>query len=72
VTEVATGEVLLDGERRREEIELVEPPAGLADVRRHLVPVPELRLEVRNPLVVDHEPRRGERLEPRVDLLGIV
>ena len=72
MAEVAAREVLLDRERRREQVELVEPAPGLADVGRDLVAAPELRLEVGMPVVVDHEARRRERLEPLVDRLGVV
>jgi hypothetical protein len=72
VPEVAAGEVLLDRERRRQQVELVEPAARGGDVGRDLVAAPELRLEVGVPVVVDHEPRGRERLEALVDLLGIV
>ena len=37
-----------------------------------VVAVPELGLEVGDPLVVDHEPRGGERLKALVDLLRVV
>ena len=72
MAEIATREVLLDREGRGQEVELVEAAAGRADVRRDLVAVPELGLEIGDPLVVDDEPRGCERLETLVDLLRVV
>jgi hypothetical protein len=72
VPEVALVEVLVDGEGRREEIEFLHALAGGADVRGHLVAVPELGLEIGEELVVDHELRLRERGEPLEDLTWVV
>ena len=70
VTQVVLVDELLDGERGREQPELVEPPAGLGDRIRDLVAVPQLRLEIGPELVVDHEPRAREGREPPDDSFG--
>ena len=67
MAEVALADQLLHGERRREEAELVEPPARLGDGGGDLVAVPQLGLQVGPELVVDHEPRARERREPPDD-----
>ena len=70
VAQVVLVDELLDGERGGEQPELVEPPAGLRDGSGDLVTVPQLRLEIGPELVVDHEPRASERLEPPDDRVG--
>ena len=72
VAEVALVEELVHRERRRQEVELAHPLAGSADVGRDLVTVPELGLEVRDELVVDHELRLRERREPLEHLGRVV
>jgi len=68
VVEVALVEVVLDRERRGQEVERVEPLARARQALRHLVAVPQLRLEVGVPDVVDHEVALGERREPFRDV----
>ena len=70
--EVPPGEVVLDGERRRQQVELVEPPSRLGEVHGHVVSVPELGLEIGYPLVVDHEARGRQGLEALIDRRGIL
>jgi hypothetical protein len=48
-------------ERRGQEIELLHAAAGLGELDRVLVAVPELGLQVGHELVVDHQLRLGER-----------
>ena len=72
VAEVALVEVLVHGERRGEQVELLHPLACGADVGGDLVAVPELRLEIGNELVVDHELRLRERSEALEDVRRVV
>ena len=72
VAQVALVEVLVHGERRGEEVELVHPLPCRADVGGDLVAVPELGLEIGDELVVDHELRLGERREALEDVGRVV
>ena len=72
MAQVALVEVLVHRERRRQEVELLHPLAGRADVGGDLVAVPELGLEVGDELVVDHELRLRQRREPLEHLARVV
>ena len=72
MAKVALVEELVHRERRRQQVELAHPLAGGADVGGDLVAVPELRLEVGDELVVDHELRLRERRQPLEHLCRIV
>ena len=72
MTEVALVQDLVHRERRRQQVELAHPLAGSGDVGRELVAVPELGLEIREELVVDHELRLRERCQPLEDLGRVV
>src|SRR5439155_1061812 len=64
VAQVALAEHVLDRERVREQAQLVEALAGLAELAGDLVAVPELGLEIGSELVVDDEAcgRHGQKL----------
>ena len=70
VPELALVQEVLDRERRGEEVEVAHPLAGGDDLLGHLVALPELRLEVGEELVVDHELRAGEREHALDDRVG--
>ena len=61
MTQVALVQELLDRERGGEEVEVAHPAAGLGDLPRVLVAVPELGLEIGAKVVVDHELRERQR-----------
>ena len=72
VPEVALVEKLVHGERGREQVELLHALAGRGDVLGDLVAVPQLGLEIRDELVVDHELRLCEWREPLEHLGRVV
>ena len=62
----------MHGERRRQQVELAHALARGTDVGRDLVAIPELRLEIGDELVVDHELRFRERRQPLEHLGRVV
>jgi hypothetical protein len=62
---IALRQHVLEREGRRQQVPLVEPPAGVGEgAACERVAVPELGLEVRHEIVVDHQHRGDDRHDP--------
>src|SRR5690606_24788602 len=64
VPEIPLGEVIVNRERRRQKIELVQLLARPRDRGRNFIAIPQLRLEIRDKFVLDNQIGSRQRRQP--------